>query len=105
MLTALLAAFATLSSAERQELVSNQVGERTAQLKSELDARTAAEHALHASEERYRQLIELSPFGVLVRAPAPPHRGPGRYRLGGGPLSAPGWILLLGRADLGALSV
>ncbi|MCQ4347459.1 PAS domain S-box protein [Pseudomonas stutzeri] len=67
ILTALLAAFATLSGAERQEQVSRQVGERTRQLKDELDARSAAERALHASEERYRQLIELSPFGVLVQ--------------------------------------
>ncbi len=67
MLTALLAVFATLSSAGRHTFVSRQVSERTAQLRSELDARSAAEQALHISEERYRRLIELSPFGVLVQ--------------------------------------
>lgn len=67
MLTALLAVFATLSSASRHHEVRRQVGERTAQLRSELDARTTAEHALHISEQRYRRLIEWSPFGVLVQ--------------------------------------
>ncbi len=66
-LIALLAVFATLSSAGRHTLVSRQVGERTAQLRSELEARSAAERALHLSEERYRQLIELSPLGILVQ--------------------------------------
>ncbi len=56
-----------LSSAGRHTFVSRQVSERTAQLRSELDARSAAEQALHISEERYRRLIELSPFGVLVQ--------------------------------------
>ncbi|MCK2125835.1 PAS domain S-box protein [Thauera aromatica] len=67
MLIALLAVFATLSSAGRHTLISRQVGERTAQLRSELEARSAAELALHLSEERYRQLIELSPLGILVQ--------------------------------------
>lgn len=67
LLTALLAAFATLSSAERQAFVARQVSERTVQLSQELDARAVAEQSLQVSEERYRQLIELSPFGVLVQ--------------------------------------
>ncbi|MCK2094345.1 PAS domain S-box protein [Thauera aromatica] len=67
MLTALLAAFATLSSAGRHASISREVSERTAQLRSELEARSAAERALHLSEERYRQLIELSPLGILVQ--------------------------------------
>ncbi len=67
MLTALLAAFATLSSTGRHALINREVSERTAQLRSELDARSAAELALHLSEERYRQLIELSPLGILVQ--------------------------------------
>ena len=67
MLTALLAAFATLSSASRHQYVRRQVTERTAQLRHELEARSAVEAALHISEERYRRLIELSPFGILVQ--------------------------------------
>ncbi|APR05068.1 diguanylate cyclase/phosphodiesterase (GGDEF & EAL domains) with PAS/PAC sensor(s) [Thauera chlorobenzoica] len=67
LLTALLAAFATLSSTGRHALINREVSERTAQLRSELDARSAAERALHLSEERYRQLIELSPLGILVQ--------------------------------------
>src|SRR5690606_13413904 len=53
MLTALLAVFATLSSAGRHSDIRRQVGERTAQLRHELEARSAAEAALHSSEERY----------------------------------------------------
>lgn len=67
MLTALLAVFATLSSASRHHDIRLQVTERTAQLRHELEARSAAEAALHISEERYRRLIELSPFGILVQ--------------------------------------
>ncbi|SEJ49218.1 PAS domain S-box-containing protein [Pseudomonas linyingensis] len=53
MATAFLAVFATLGGAGRQVTVTRQVNERTAQL--------------HSSEERYRRLIELSPFGILVQ--------------------------------------
>lgn len=67
VLMSLLAVFATLSSAGRHSDIRRQVGERTAQLRHELEARSAAEAALHSSEERYRRLIELSPFGILVQ--------------------------------------
>ncbi|WP_167399121.1 PAS domain S-box protein [Ectopseudomonas oleovorans] len=58
--TAFLAAFATLSSAERHSLVSHQVAERTAQLRRELEMRTAAERALIESEEQRSRFFALS---------------------------------------------
>ncbi len=39
------------------------------ELRGEVEARTAAEEALSASEERYRSLVELSPLAIVV------HRG------------------------------
>lgn len=68
VLMSLLAVFATLSSANRHNLISRQVNERTTLLRKELSARSAAEAALYSSEERYRRLIELSPFGILVQS-------------------------------------
>ncbi|MNZ38548.1 Virulence sensor protein BvgS precursor [compost metagenome] len=60
LLSAFLAAFATLSSAGRHALVSREVAERTAQLQRELDARSAAEHALRASEEQRSRFFTMS---------------------------------------------
>ncbi|MCM2320322.1 MAG: PAS domain S-box protein [Pseudomonas sp.] len=60
VLTALLAVFATLSSAERHSLVSRQVAERTAQLRRELEARNVAERALRDSEEQNSRFFNLS---------------------------------------------
>lgn len=68
VLAALLAAFAALGCARRNVVSEAQVAERTAELETELASRRAAESALSESERRYRQLVETSPFGVVVQS-------------------------------------
>jgi|GEM_PF-4269240 len=66
ILTALLAAYTTLSMAERDLATQLTVRRRTRDLNRELSRRREAETELRSSETRYRQLFETSPFATLI---------------------------------------
>lgn len=66
VLAALLAAYTTLSMAERDLATQLTVRRRTRDLSRELNRRRAAEAELRSSETRYRQLFDSSPFAKLI---------------------------------------
>lgn len=66
ILSALLAAYTTLSMAERDLATQLTVRRRTRDLNRELNRRLEAETELRSSEARYRQLFDTSPFAKLI---------------------------------------
>ena len=66
VLAAILAAYTTLSMAERDLATQLTVRRRTRDLSRELSRRRIAEAELRSSESRYRQLFESSPFAKLI---------------------------------------
>jgi len=66
ILAAILAAYTTLSIAERNLATQLTVQRRTRDLNLELKRRLEAEAGLRSSESRYRQLFQHSPFATLI---------------------------------------
>jgi len=66
ILAATLAAYTTLSIAERNLATQLTVQRRTRDLNLELKRRLEAEAELRSSESRYRQLFQNSPFATLI---------------------------------------
>lgn len=65
-LASLAAVYAALGSAGRSASAITKLARKTDELERELRGRKLAEAALKSSEDRYRSLINLSPFATLV---------------------------------------
>lgn len=65
-LASLAAVYAALGSAGRSASAITKLARKTEELERELTGRKLAEEALKSSEDRYRSLINLSPFATLV---------------------------------------